>query len=98
VVDEQDRSHAEQYIAEARVLTSRTEFAIVCAAPIRAQPLETPPQPESDARQRGADSRIRIVGPLCRLGRTAGEWPGVHPKEIRRCHARKISSALFALA
>src|SRR6266700_5045825 len=76
-------------------LTAPAEFHILFAAPIRAEPLETPPQPESRARQRGAYSRIFIVSPLRPPWRAAGGWPVVYPKETRRCRARKISSALF---
>src|SRR5687768_15183908 len=42
------------------------------AAAIRAKPLETPPQLESCARQRGAHSRIGFVGPLRHRGALLG--------------------------
>ncbi len=54
-------------------LTSSAVRPIVYVAPVRAQPHETPPQPESSARQRGADSRIRTVGPLRSPWIAAGE-------------------------
>ena len=75
-----------------------TGHGILVVATIRAQPLETLPQPESCARQRGAHSRTRIVFPLIHHWRAAGERPVVHPEETRRCRKTRISSASFALA
>jgi hypothetical protein len=66
----------------AKSLTRSMEFDIVRLAAIHAQPLETLPQPESSARQRGAYSRIFIVILCVHHWRAAGEWPVVYPREI----------------
>jgi hypothetical protein len=59
------------------ILTMRTVRSILESALIHAQPLKTPPQPESVARQRGADSRI-VSSILCvTAARCWGEHRGV---------------------
>ena len=80
-----------------RLLTMGAERGMLSPAWIRAQPLETPPQLESYARQRGAHSRIGIVNPLRHHGALLGRGHGV-PKEPRRCHVTRTSNASFALA
>ena len=54
-------------------LTGRRIHRMLMAASIRAKPLQVPLRPEPTVRQRGAYSRIRIVQPLRRCVRAAGE-------------------------
>jgi hypothetical protein len=74
-----------------RHLTAQSRNRIVRLAPIHAQPLETPPQPESKARQRGADSRV-VSSILCvTAARCWGEHRGV-PKEIDDAYQQRLEA------
>jgi len=65
-------------------------------AAIRAQPLETPPQPESGERQRGEYSRIGFVGPLRHHGALLGESAVVRQRRIDDAKNKDLSAS-FAL-
>src|SRR6266478_1193770 len=58
-----------------RALTPSSEHHMMLTAAIRAQPPETPPQPGSCERQRGAHSRIGFVCPLRHHGALLGSVP-----------------------
>lgn len=61
-------------------LTAIPDPGILLVAAVHAKPLEAPPQPELNVRQRGEYSRMRIVV-LASSRRAAGGWPVVYPGE-----------------